>query len=165
MWHSFNISVLISALLPVRLRGVGILRFLEMLLAPLQYLKENTLYTMQHDSRVIYLEKVLNEGVDILGYDAANHEATKEIYIGAGDIPDEIYVFQDNELDLPPYIGILQYAPDGDSIWLNTQFEYDAEYCDFTVCVPSALISEEKRIRHLVEYYKMAGKKYKLIWL
>lgn len=161
-WHSFDISRLIQLLLPVRLRGIAILHFLQALLVPLKNLVKNTLYTMQHDSRVIYLEKVLNEAA-IPGYDATNHEATKSIYIGPGEIPSEVYVFQEDEPDLPPYIGVLQYAPDGDAVWLHTQTEQDAEYCDFTVVVPSALSVSRERLSYLVDFYKMAGKKYKFI--
>lgn len=161
-WHSFDISRLIQLLLPVRLRGIAILHFLNALLMPLKNLIENTLYMMQHDSRVIYLEKVLNEAA-IPGYDATNHEATKSIYIGPGEIPSEVYVFQEYEPDLPPYIGVLQYAPDGDDIWLNTEAEDNEVYADFTVCVPSALSVSRERLSYLVDFYKMAGKKYKFI--
>lgn len=164
-WYSIDIAKLFIQLLPMRLRRLNMVLFLYALSMPLSRLVERVLYTMQHDSRVIYLEKVLNEAAKISTYDAGRHVQTRVIYIGPGEIPEEVYLFKENEPDVPPFIGITAIAEDGDAVWLHTQTEQDAEYCDFTVWVPRSLEHLETRLRYLVNYYKMAGKKYKLRWI
>lgn len=154
-WHSYNISKLINWMLPSSLRRLHIVLFLYALTMPLRWLIDSILYKMQHDCRVIYIEKVLNEVFEISGYDPQNHEATKVIYIGDGTIPDEVYLFQEAEPDEPLWL-------DDDEVFLYTQEELEELYSDFSVVVPVALQSQENRIKRLVDYFKMAGKKYKI---
>jgi hypothetical protein len=117
---------------------------------------------MQHDCRVIYIEKMLNEAFAMPGYDHQNHEATKVIYIGDGNIPDEVYIFQEEEPDEPIWLDDLD---NGEELYLFTQEELNEQYSDFTVVAPAALSSQESRIKRLVDYFKMAGKKYKIEYL
>lgn len=154
-WHSFNISKFINWSLPIALRRLKLVLFLYALTMPLRWLIANVLYKMQHDCRVIYIEKVLNEAFAMPGYDHQNHEATKVIYIGDGNIPDEVYIFQEEEPDEPVWL-------DDDEVYLFTQEELDEQYTDFTVVAPLSLQPQENRIKRLVDYFKMAGKKYKI---
>lgn len=164
-WHNVTIERLVPLLLPVRLRRPGFLAFVRSLLHPVILLQDEIRYKMQHDSRVIYLEKVLNESFNVSGYSPLAHEVSKQIYIGPGEIPDEVYIFQNLEPDIPPYIGISIDAGDGDDVYLNTREELDNQYCDFTVVVPFALQISEIKLKSLVDYYKMAGKKYKIRYI
>lgn len=164
-WHSFDIVKLVSLLLPMKMRRLNLVLFLNVLTLPLGYLVAQILYKMQHDGRVIYLEKVLNEAFDMPGYSAASHESSKIIYIASGEMPDETYLFQMNEPDDPPFVGLDANINDGDDVWLYTQEELDAQYNDFRVVVPMALQEFENKIKNLVDYYKMAGKKYKIEYI
>lgn len=161
-WYSFDIIKLFCLLLPVRLRRIHTIQFLNALTSPIGALAKDIRYKMQHDGRVIYLEKVLNEAFNIPGYSPTSHEISKQIYIGPGEIPDEVYIFQPDEADRPPYVGDPMHVNDGDAIFLFTRGELDAQYCDFTVVVPSGLDISDIRLKSIVDYYKMAGKKYKI---
>ncbi len=162
-WHKYDISRLVPQMLPVRLRRLSLVLFITALVSPLAWLMERIRYKMQHDGRVIYLEKVLNEAVSAPGYDPENHEATKLIYIGPGEIPDEVWIFQEAEPDEPPYL--LQEGEPGEITYLYTQGEIDEQYCDFTVIIPVALQIMETKLRYLLNYYKMAGKKYRIVYV
>lgn len=165
-WHKIDIHKLFVQLLPVSLRRLHTVLFLHALSLPLKRLTENVLYKMQHDGRVIYLEKVLNEAAEIPTYSAKNHENTKVLFIGPGEIPDEVYIFQNPEPDAPVWLELGDEFPnEADKTYLNTQAELDDEYCDFTVWVPGTMNYLETKLRHLINYYKMAGKKYKFKWL
>lgn len=171
-WHKMDITRLISQLLPLHLRRVKLLLWMQALLRPLDWLMGETRYKMQHDGRVIYLEKVLNEQMGVLAYDPNDHEATKKIVIGPGNLPTEVYIFLDTEPDDPPYLDAWDVGQfPADPVWLLTQEEMEAQYLDFTVKVPGYLVQYltdipkwESRITRLVDYYKLAGKEYKIIW-
>lgn len=162
-WHSFDIQRIVYLLLPVKLRQDALLSFCRSLLAPLESLIRNIRYKMQHDSRVIYLEKVLNESFLVSGYTAVAHQITKQIVIGPGEIPDEVYIFQDTEPDVPPYIYLTEESLG--AVFMFTREELNSQYCDFTVLIPSNMQISENKLKSLVDYYKMAGKKYKIKYI
>lgn len=155
-WSDFDIVRLVSLLLPLKNRRVQMVSWLNAVLVPLARLKDDILYKMQHDGRVIYLEKVLNEKLGAPGYDHQDHEATKVIIIGPGEIPEEVYIFRKGEPDDPVYL-------DDDEPYLHTQAEQDEIYCDFTVVLPLSFPADNRDVERLVDYYKMAGKKYKIV--
>lgn len=151
-WVDFDINKLIKLLLPTFLRRINMILFLEAILYPLQGLKREIMYKMQHDCRVIYIEKVLNEHFNILSYNTENHFDTKIIYITNGDDPDEVYLNTNNHPD-PIYLG---------EQFINSDEYYDQNYADFIVNVPMIYFPREREIKSLVNYYKMAGKAYKI---
>jgi hypothetical protein len=122
------------------------------LLAPLDWLKSDILYRMQHDCRVIYMEKVLNEKFTIPGYDPDDHENTKVIYIDDGNVPEGIWLNKSNNPD-KIFLGT-QY--------LNTSGYYEANYSDFIVYAPTIMQAMEMKLRYYINYYKLAGKAYKI---
>mgnify|MGYP006182056483 FL=1 len=65
-WQLFNINKLIQLLLPTFLRKNKLIAILESVATPIDTLYQDTLYKMQHDCRVIYLEKVLNQQFGVL---------------------------------------------------------------------------------------------------
>lgn len=164
-WHNFDTNRLISLMLPVRFRRLHFVLWLYALLTPLRNLVETIRYRMQHDGRVIYLEKVLNEYFEIPNYNPSHHETSKVIFLDPGEIPDEVYIYQVEEPDTPPYLSSVMDEEDGDLIYLFTQSELEQQYSDFKVVVPSYLESVENRIRSVLDYYKLAGKKYKIIYI
>lgn len=154
-WHKYDINRLISQLLPIHLRRLNLFLFLSALLSPLAKLMNDIRYKMQHDCRVIYLEKMLNEIFEMPGYDPNQHEETKIIYIGPGNIPDELYIYLDTEPNEPAWLG---------GVYLLTIQEQLEDYYDFCVIVPQGYDVSENKLRRWVDFYKLAGKKYIIIY-
>lgn len=151
-WHNFDIDTLGRWMLPPFMRRVNTVIFIKVLLSPLEWLKAEILYRMQHDCRVVYMEKVLNEKARVTGYDPNDHIATRRIFIDEGNVPEGVW---------------LNTSQNPDKIWLGTQYintsaYYDANYSDFIVYVPLIHMPKELRIRRLIDYYKLAGKAYKI---
>lgn len=151
-WHNFDIEKFIKLFLPIVQRRLVTIEWIQSVLSPLDWLKADILYRMQHDCRVMYLEKVLNEKLLVAGYDPQNHEATKVVYIDEGDIPEHVWLNKSNNPD---------------KIWLGTQYLntsgfYEENYSDFIVYCPTPMSAIESKIRRLVNYYKLAGKAYKI---
>ena len=143
----------ISSLLPPFLRKNKHKSWLFALLAPLVSLYEDTLYKMQHDGRVIYLEKVLNEKAKVPGYNPNDHEATKKIRIRDYDTVKKNWLYI--ELEKKP-----SYEPM--SLYTETEINNDSSGTGFNVHVPAAFTSKKSIIRQAVEYYKLAGKTFKI---
>ncbi|TXI13513.1 MAG: hypothetical protein E6Q66_10000 [Pedobacter sp.] len=147
---------LIKMLLPAALRKEQMVLWLHALLAPvmrlyLEFLRYRHLvnYRMEHTGQVIYLEKILNERFDT---------ASKQIFIDDGTKYDTINIFLTAEKK-PKYLG---------KIYLYDHLAYGETGADFQVHIPedipiwtdSGLMAE---CRSLLNYYKLAGKRYKLI--
>lgn len=149
-WQLFNINKLIQLLLPTFLRKTKLIAILESIASPIDTLYQDTLYKMQHDCRVIYLEKVLNEKFT-MGYSPMFHLSTRKIIIEDGEAIPRDYIFQNNE---------------SETMWLD--FEDEQEYIDepseayhdFIIKVPEDLIIDMAKFKQTVDYYKLAGKKY-----
>ena len=142
-----------SNLLPSFLRKNRHKSWLFALLAPLVSLYEDTLYKMQHDGRVIYLEKVLNEKSQVPGYNPNSHEKTKKIRIGEYDEVQKEWLYI--ELEKKP-----SYEPI--SLYTETEINNNRSGTGFTVHVPAAFSSKKLIIRQAVAYYKLAGKTFKI---
>ena len=166
MWARINFSVLVQLLLPTFLRKPQQTAFLNAMVKPLDSLYVDTLYKMQHDSRVIYLEKVLNEHYTIAGYSDQNHEATKRIFIEDEYFEPENYAYQDQEQYASiEYNEVVLWARknaiipnDGDDIFLTD----DVDHFDFVVKIPVSLNIDQVKLKILIDYYKLAGKLYRI---
>lgn len=153
--YSINWASLIMMLLPPFLRRTKMVLWLEALSAPAislhaknQIFREQLRYKLQHNGQVIYLEKVLNEFLNVAGYDPTDHEATKIIYIGSGEqlIPNYIYINPEQQpIDL-------YTESENEPLYLLTDIEY-SEYSSFTIMIPIAQPYNEAQIRALVDYY------------
>jgi hypothetical protein len=148
IWQLIDFFKLVVLCLPGKKRLPRFIQWLQALITPLATLYEVTLYKMQHDTRVIYLEKMLNEYFEVPGYDPMNHEITKTIYIEDTQEPDTIYIFQPEE-DEPLYLGT-QYLTTGG---MGSSYQ-------FIVNIPVAYPFVEGQLRALINYYKLAGKRY-----
>lgn len=155
-WFSIDFSETLRQLSPTFFRGERFEAFNSSSGSALQSLSDDLLYKMQHDCSVIYLEKMLNEQFNISGYNRSNHVATRKIYIA--DAPfierDYLHLNQENE-----------------TIWLfddDEPDEFEQEYIDvslgnyyhFVVNIPESIEIDQVKLRALVDYYKLAGKKY-----
>lgn len=158
-WQTINFFRLIEMLLPTFLRKVKHIAFLSAIVTPLDKMYAETLYKMQHDGRTIYLEKMLNEHFEVVGYDPANHNATKTIYIE--DVPelDKLYIYQDQELEV---IFLNDDDEDNDNdIFLDGSNENVVTF-SWIIFIPDTYIFEEVPLRSLVNTYRYFGKKYKI---
>ena len=146
-WISTNFKQQFLDLSPTFFRGERFEAFLGAFAKPLQTLADKTLYQMQHDSRVIYLEKVLNEYFEVPTYNASSHIATRQIYIEDAPQVPKTYIYQPEELQ-PIYLG---------EIFLDKDNEITA---DFIINIPVAISFDEPRLRALIDFYKLSGKKH-----
>ncbi len=147
---------LIATLLPFSLRKPFMLSWLNVLLAPvkclyMEFLKYRTLvnYKIEHNGQVVHLQKVLNDSFD---------STNKRIYMSDGSKYDWVYVFKTDE-NKPRYLKKIQ---------LYNHLSYGDTGADFQVHIPSEIpIWENKssmaKFRALLDYYKLAGKRYQLI--
>ncbi len=143
----------VSLLLPTFKRKTKMVNFLKSLIKPLIELyqsfkrfRTDSLYKINHNGQVVYLQKVLNDRFDT---------TLRRIYISDGLFNNPTYVF--------PY-------EDGKDIYLNTQYifnetELEFKDVDFVVVLPADMtVSDEEdiRMRSLINYYKLASKTYKI---
>jgi hypothetical protein len=154
IWTNFNIEKVIKLLLPIIMRRFRTIEWIKALLAPIEWLKADILYRMQHDCRVIYMEKMLNEKFNTPGYDPNDHEETKVIYIDEGNTPERLWLNKSTNPD-KIYLG---------TAYLNTTGYYNDDYSDFIIYVPSIMEPLEPKVRKYINYYKLAGKAYKIIY-
>ncbi len=141
---------------PSRLRRPFMFLWLNALVAPIRWLYTEFVkyrhlanYKMEHNGQVVYLQKVLNDRFD---------GADKRIRISDGSKYDRVYIFNSQEKK-PQYLS---------KIFLHDHLSYRDTGADFRVHVPeeisvwtnSSLMAE---FRSILNYYKLAGKRYKLI--
>jgi len=159
--YDISFERLVELLLPNKLRKPMQYYFLLCLVEPLKSnlaafnsWRNNTTYKLHHTGQVIYLEKVLNDFYSV-SYDPANHQNTKQIYISDGEAPDRRYIHLSTEQN-PLFISGTQ------TTHIRTHAEYQALYSDFIINVPSGIVFNELQMRAMVDYYKLAGKLYKV---
>lgn len=131
---------------------------MKAVVVPLEILRNDTLYKMQHTCQVIYLEKMLNEWFDVATYDHQNHEATKVIKIKDEFHEPENYVFLDGENEPSLENDNVNKWLDEDNIWMVDE----VVYYDFVVQIPSSYTFVLEQLTTVIEYYKLASKKYRI---
>ena len=146
-WISNNFKQQLLDLSPSFFRGERFEAFFEAFAKPLQTLADTTLYQMQHDSTVIYLEKVLNEYLQIATYNPNSHLATRQVYIIDTAQAPKTYIYQTGE-NQPLYLG---------SVYLDREATTAA---DFVIKIPTTVSFDELKLKAIVNFYKLAGKKY-----
>lgn len=154
-WATIDFKRLVVLLLPTGLRKAKMISWLCGLVSGLDWLYVDLLYKMQHSCQVIYLEKVLNEyaeahGVAVLPkYDPNNHEATKKIKVVDALRPQTNYIYQRQEIPPKTYLYLGRKYLSG-----------FGEYYDFVVELPLYINISEVSMKQIIDYYKLAGKKY-----
>ncbi len=150
-WALINFVQLIQLFLPIDWRQNKQTSFLNSIIKPLDSLYVDTLYKMQHTCQVIYLEKMLNEYFAVVGYDSQNHETTKVVFIDDAPKPPTKYIYLNQEI------------PPKDYLYLRTQYlTGDTDHIDFIIHIPSSFVFVEDKLKAIIDYYKLAGKKYKI---
>lgn len=147
---------------PPEQRTTKILAYFDSLASPLsttwsQFVafRNNINYKVAHNCQVARIEKVLNDRFDP-GYHTIyllNSGGLELIYFSPAIVLDEVYFAPATEAGLEVYFA--------DASLYEGYLGYD-----FIVMVPAGLISEsdEKEMRGLLNYYKLAGKNYRILY-
>ena len=81
-------------------------------------------------------------------YNPNSHIATRQVYIVDGPQATKNYIYQTEE-NSPAYLG---------SVYLDREVAQD-QY-QFIIKIPASISFNEARLRALVDFYKLSGKRY-----
>ncbi|QAA81425.1 hypothetical protein EI546_06630 [Aequorivita sp. H23M31] len=154
-------------LLPLVLRKPKLLSFLRALISPFVSIhgsffnfKTEAIYKTEHNASITLLQKVLNDHFD---------NVERRIFINNASITATQHYY-DKDQGEPLYF----YDKDkGDPQWFFDMGTFNVYGSDFTVFLPIGMRplyegDEERlltRIKAYLDYYKMFGTKYTIIWL
>lgn len=151
MWYNVNWKRLALLLLPTFLRKPTITAFLNVALSPVERLhyqwqqyRNANLYNLAHNSQKCYLQAALNDEFDL---------QLRRIRIAEGNGFKRQYIYTDGEMK-PKYLGQIFLYDDGD---------YEDTGVDFIVLVPSSLVYNNYKMEALVDFYRLASKRYKIV--
>ena len=105
--------------------------------------RNQNLYNLAHNGQVCYLRKVLNDRFDI---------AQRRIKIIDGNQYKREYIYTDGEKK-PRFLGRMYLRDDAD---------YSDTGVDFVVLIPAGLNYNDYEMRALIDFYKLASKRYKI---
>lgn len=149
MWYKVDFKRLGILFLPVSLRKPRMIGIVHALLAPLislhyyfiQY-RNGNMYKLQHNGQICYLRKALNDVFD----------SERRIRIVDGNEFERVYIYARAE-NKPVYLG---------KMYLRQRNDYVDSAVDFIVQVPVGLVYDNYQMRALIDYYKLAGMRYKI---
>lgn len=146
--YNFNIDKLLVLLTPTFLRKRKLVAWLRTLAMPLNKLlddfkvhRERDLYNLTHNSQVCYLRKALNDEFD---------PQLRRIKIEDGTRNIRRYIYQRN-VNRPLYLG---------RMFLYLRGNYIDGGVDFVVVLPRDLEYDKYKLEALVNFYKLAGKRW-----
>ena len=105
--------------------------------------RNQNLYNLAHNGQVCYLRKVLNDRFDI---------AQRRIKIIDGNQYKREYIYTDGEKK-PRFLG---------TIYLHDDADYSDTGVDFVVLIPAGLNYNDYEMIALIDFYKLASKRYKI---
>ncbi len=150
MWYNLNINRLVELLTPTFLRKEKMLAWLRALHFPLikvlddfNFNRNQNLYNLAHNGQVCHLRKALNDRFDV---------AERRIKIADGNKYKRQYIYTLGE-QKPKYLGVM---------YLRQNTDYSDTGVDFIVLIPRDLIYNEYEMKALIEFYKLASKRYKI---
>lgn len=150
MWYNLNAQNLVIQLIPVFLRKSRLISLLA--LGASEIVNINNLLIrhraisiakVTHNSQVCKLRKILNDTFD--------HERRIKIIEGVLKKPSYIYTKAEQK---PKWLG---------KLIIYTVAETQGVGNDFTVVIPNELKNYQIEIRALVNFYKLAGKRFNII--
>lgn len=153
MWYSIDFDKLGKLLLPLNLRKAKLMSWISALLQPmvtLHYLftqyRNATIYKLEHTGQVCYLRGALNDRFDV---------DLRRIYIdGTGGDASKTYIYTPGE-EQTKYLG---------KIFIRNSLEFADNGADFLVYVPKSIAqSLNYELRALIDFYKLASKRYLII--
>ena len=146
--YNLNIDKLLVLLTPTFLRKRKLVAWLRTLAMPLNKLlddfkvhRERDLYNLTHNSQVCYLRKALNDEFD---------PQLRRIKIEDGTRNIRRYIYQRN-VNRPLYLG---------RMFLYLRGNYIDGGVDFVVVLPRGLEYDKYKLEALVNFYKLAGKRW-----
>lgn len=157
MWYNVDVRKLAVQILPTFLRGMVMQAYVKALVKPiddihyqfLQKRKEN-IYIMEHNGQKCYLRAVLRDKYD---------PQLRRIQIDDGNLFDAEYIYTDAEIDSNPFLA--KYL----DLILYQDADLGDTAVDFYVKVPADLYYNEYEMKYLIDFYKLASKRYKIVTL
>lgn len=152
MWYKVNFDRLVLLLLPTFLRKPVLFGYVRALITPIASLhykwsrmRDENLIKLSYNSQRCYLRKALNDKYD--------PELRRITIDGTLDTTQD-YIYTPTE-NLDVYLGVMYLAQD---------FNYSNSIVDFLVNVPGQLLNDKiNEITATINFYKLAGKSYKLL--
>ena len=153
MWFNVQWKKLAVLLTPTFLRSELMKSWIELLMEGindihyqwLQFRKSN-IYILAHNSQVCYLRGALNDRFD---------NEQRRIQIIDGNKYTRKYIYTD-EKQKPRFLGI---------IYIHGDEDYSDTGVDFIVQVPNDIIFNINEMKGLIDFYKLASKRYKIVIL
>lgn len=154
-------------LLPLLLRKPKTLAMLEALISPLVTLyndffafKTKAIYKTEHNAAITLLQKVLNDHFD---------DVERRIFINNAEITATQHYYDRGLGDAIEFFD----EGNGDPVWFFDREVFNVYRSDFTVFMPIAIKpadeeDEERlltKVRADLDYYKIFGTKYTIVWL
>ena len=151
MWFNVNYKKLVLLLIPTFLRKPKLVAYLHCLTKPVDELyyqwkqkREDDWYKLKHNGQRCKLRKVLNDKLD---------STLRRIYIDDGTSYPRKYIYTPAE-QKPVYLG---------KMYIRSNSEYQNTGVDFIVFVPTEIAETQIHyLRYLINYYKLAGKRYRI---
>ena len=163
MNFKINVFGIVRSLIPTKIRNQIHLAWLASLLQPLQELNgkfafyaKTTRYDLNFNGQIIYLEHVLNNAYDDL---------LRRIFIKDPNLLafDNFFIFY--EAENQPTNEYVYYDLEGiNEPYILSEFDV-IDYVEFEVWIPQNILTTPTipYIKSLINKYKIAGKRYKLI--
>ena len=146
--YNLNIDKLLVLLTPTFLRKPKLIAWLRMLATPFhkvlyefQRARQADLYNLAHNSQVCYLRKALNDDFD---------DEQRRIRIEDGRQKQRLYIYP-RSVNKPLYLG---------KVFLYQRGDYIDGGVDFIVVLPKDLTYDKYKLDALVNFYKLAGKRW-----
>ncbi len=152
MWYNVDFDRLVLLLLPTFLRKPVLFGYVRALITPIASLhykwsrmRDDNLTKLSYNSQRCYLRKALNDKYD---------PELRRITIDGTLNQNQDYIYTSAE-NLDVYLGVM---------YLEQDFNYSNSIVDFLVNVPGQLLSDKiNEITATINFYKLAGKSYKLL--
>ena len=148
--YNLNIDKLLVMLTPTFLRKPKLVAWLRTLATPLHKLlydfqraHQADLYNLAHNSQVCYLRKALNDEFD---------DEQRRIRIEDGKQKQRLYIYP-RSANKPLYLG---------KLFLYQRGDYIDGGVDFIVVLPKDLTYDKYKLEALVNFYKLAGKRWQI---
>lgn len=162
-YTTVNWSKSLLALMPPLLRKNKQAQWLNTLLKPLNSVYDDTLYKMQHNGQVMYMEKVLNEFFnktrEYKPYfeEAGEKKAKGLIFIDDATRPEVQYLYTHNEIQ-DGHDPILTYTNNNELgrrpnffLFLASDLDFNStEYFNFRINIPSDLVISVDKFKEAV---------------
>lgn len=150
MWYNIDAQSLVIRLIPTFLRKERLGALLALAASEIVDLnniliahRSASVVKVKHNGQVCKLRKILNDTFDY----------QRRITIVDGLLKKPGYIYTDGE-NKPTWLG---------HMYIYTDEETDGTGIDFTVLIPGELKNYQIEIRALIDFYKLASKRFKIV--